>query len=158
MSSYKKEMYLGWDDFQMRCIALAQKLLNANKKFDVLIAVTRGGMSPASIIARELSIHCIDTFCISRYQDKDIIKDDIIKFPNEYNGKNILVIDDLADSGGTLKIVRAHLPQAFIATIFVKPNGKDLVDVYVDDVSQDTWVRFPWDTHRLYKEPLSGKR
>lgn len=157
MNGYTNDLYLSWDDLQMRCITLAHGLLNLKKNFDVLIAVTRGGMSPASIIARELSIHHIDTFCISRYNVKDVVREEIIKLPNDYTGKNVLVIDDLADKGRTLEIVRQYLPQATIATVFVKPHGKKFVDIFVEEVNQDTWVRFPWDTQRIYKAPLTDQ-
>ncbi len=53
--------------------------------------------------------------------------------------------DDIADTGKTLKLVRGMLPNAFIATVYTKPNGKNSADLTCVDIAQDTWIVSPWE-------------
>jgi xanthine phosphoribosyltransferase len=110
---------------------------------------------PAAIIARELGIHLIDTVCITSYdwqnQGAPIILKEI-----EGDGEGLLIIDDLVDTGSTAKVVRNMLPKAYFATVYAKPAGKPLVDAYVTEVGQDTWILFPWDSEAQFVEPIAG--
>ena len=144
---YNKKFLVSWDEFHRDSRALAWKLLETDKKYKGIIAVTRGGMVPAGIIARKLNIKKIDTFCISSYDDMDQRNATIIKEPyKEVNdGSDWLVIDDLSDTGNTLRLIRKHLPKAHLAAVYGKPKGIDAVDTFVTEVSQDTWIEFPWD-------------
>jgi len=120
---------------------------------------------PAAIIARELGVRNIETVCIASYHEYKeqgelvILKpiaDELVK--RCADGENILVIDDLADTGATAKKVRELMPNAHIATVYAKPTGKPTVDTYVTEVSQDTWIYFPWDLDLSYVAPISGKK
>jgi xanthine phosphoribosyltransferase len=70
------------------------------------------------------------------------------------DGEGWLLIDDLVDTGTTAKVVRALLPKAHFATVYAKAAGKPLVDDFVTEVSQDTWILFPWDTEPQFAPPL----
>ena len=72
------------------------------------------------------------------------------------DGNDILIIDDLVDTGKTLKIVKEIYPKAHFATVYAKPKGKEMVDTYITEVSQDTWIFFPWDMALQYVAPYSG--
>ena len=72
------------------------------------------------------------------------------------DGTGILVIDDLVDTGKTLEIVRASMPKAHVATIYAKPMGRNQVNSFITEVSQDTWIFFPWDMALQYVEPYRG--
>ena len=61
------------------------------------------------------------------------------------NGKGWLIVDDLVDTGETIKAIRSSLPNAHYATVYAKPNGREQVDTFITEVSQDTWIYFPWD-------------
>ena len=120
---------------------------------------------PSAIIARELGVRKIETVCVASYHEyKDqgqlVVLKEISReiLEGEGNGKNVLVIDDLTDTGATAAKVREMLPQAHFATVYAKPSGKPTVDTYVTEVSQDTWIYFPWDLDLSYVEPISGKR
>ena len=126
------------------------------KPWKGIVAITRGGMVPAAIIARELGIHYIDTVCITSYDWKAQGSAKILKSV-EGSGEGLLIIDDLVDTGATAKIVRNMLPDAYFATVYAKPAGKPLVDIYVTEVSQDTWILFPWDSESKFVEPIVGK-
>jgi xanthine phosphoribosyltransferase len=60
------------------------------------------------------------------------------------------------DTGKTLEIVRARMPAAHVATIYAKPAGREMVNTYITEVSQDTWIFFPWDMALQYVEPYRG--
>ena len=159
-----KAFPVSWDQFHRDCRALAWRLSGAGP-FDALVAITRGGLVPAAIVARELGIRTIETVCIASYHDYDSqgglqvlkgVSDSVLAFED---GAKVLVIDDLVDTGKTARQVRDMLPKAHFATIYAKPLGRPLVDTFITEVSQDTWIYFPWDMGLAFQEPLAkGQR
>jgi xanthine phosphoribosyltransferase len=135
-----------WEEFYRNARALAWRL-NANHSWHGIIAITRGGLVPATIMARELGIRKIDTVCVVSYgEDDKQIEPQVIKTCQvEDGGKGWLIVDDLVDTGLTAKIVRKMLPRAHITAIYAKPLGKNHVDTFMTEVSQDTWIVFPWE-------------
>lgn len=151
-----KEFYVSWEDMHRTTRHLAQMLLNEDRKYRAIIAVSRGGLVPAAILARELNIRLIDTICISSYNhDKQgelaIIKDVLD------DAEDILIVDDLVDTGNTAKVIKNKFPNAKFVTVYAKPKGKPLVDMYVTDIEQETWIHLPWDLQMKYVDPLEGK-
>lgn len=147
---------VSWEELHRNARVLAWRLLEAGP-FEGIVAVTRGGLVPAAIVARELEIRLVDTVCVSSYDHKDRGEAKILKSPDG-DGGNWLIVDDLVDTGATARVVREMLPQAHFATIYAKPAGKPFVDTFVTEVSQDTWILFPWDIEPAYAEPISGRR
>tara|TARA_Y100000588_G_scaffold64529_1_gene64294 strand:+ start:3825 stop:4229 length:405 start_codon:yes stop_codon:yes gene_type:complete len=123
--------------------------------FEGIIAITRGGIVPAAIVARELEIRLFDTLCVSSYDHQDQSEVTVIK-GIEGDGANWLIIDDLVDTGKTARVVRKMLPNAYFACVYAKPLGKPLVDSYITEVSQDTWIFFPWDLDLQFVPPIAG--
>jgi xanthine phosphoribosyltransferase len=148
-----KEFPVSWDELHRNARALAWRLLELGP-FEGIVAVTRGGLVPASIVARELDIRLIDTVCVASYEHKDQGAVKVLKDAMAGDGAGWLLIDDLVDTGKTAKLVRERLPQAHFATIYAKPAGRPLVDTYITEVSQDTWILFPWDVELAYAEPI----
>ena len=127
--------------------------------FKGIVAVTRGGMVPAAIIARELEIRLVDTVCVASYDGKNQQDDtEVLKSTVGGAGEDWLIVDDLVDTGKTGRVVRKLLPKAHFAAVYAKPAGKPLVDTYITEVSQDTWILFPWDSEFQFVEPLVSKR
>ena len=147
---------VSWEELHRNARVLAWRLLEAGP-FEGIVAVTRGGLVPAAIVARELEIRLVDTVCVSSYDHKERGEVKILKSPDG-DGGNWLIVDDLVDTGATARVVREMLPQAHFATIYAKPAGKPFVDTFVTEVSQDTWILFPWDIEPAYAEPISGRR
>ena len=144
---YNKNYPVSWEQLQRDCRALAWKLLDIRKDWSRLVTVARGGLVPAAIIARELDIHLVDTICISSYTIREQGTTNILKRPDLAGlDKTWLLVADLVDTGKTAKIVRDMFVGAHFATVYAKPEGRPLVDTFVTEVSQDTWVLFPWDT------------
>ena len=165
MSASNKAFPVSWDQFHRDCKALAWRLAGPGKgdgQWRAVVAITRGGLVPAAIIARELGIRTIETVCIASYHEyKDQGELEVIKGIDETmaaqnGGEGVLVIDDLTDTGATARKVREMLPNAHIATVYAKPQGVPLADTFVTEVSQDTWIYFPWDMEMSYVEPISG--
>lgn len=133
--------------------------LMARGAFKGIVAVTRGGLIPAAIIARELDCRLVESISVISYSGEsaeDQKQPRVVKAPVAAgDGEGFLVIDDLVDSGETAKVVRDVLPKAHFACLYAKPNGKPHTDQYVMEVAQDTWVLFPWDTAPLFVPPLA---
>lgn len=153
---YNKAFPVSWDQLHRDAKALAWRLLEYGP-FKGLVAITRGGMVPAAVIARELDIHLIDTACISSYDWQQQGGSAILKGVDGCDGEGWLVIDDLVDTGGTLRVMHKMLPKAHFACLYAKPEGKPLVDTYITEVSQDTWILFPWDSEVQYVQPLAAR-
>ena len=154
---YTKTYPVSWEQLHRDAKALAWRLLDSDY-FQGIIAVTRGGLVPASIIARELDIRLVDTVCVSSYDWQDHTGEvEILKAFNG-DGDRWLIVDDLVDTGKTAKAVRDMLPKAHFATIYAKPAGRPLVDTFVTEVSQDTWILFPWDSESQFVQPIIGMR
>jgi xanthine phosphoribosyltransferase len=151
---YTKTYPISWEQLHRDSKALAWRLVELGQ-FKGLIAITRGGLVPAAIIARELEIHLVETVCISSYAWKDQGRVEILKAV-EGDGKNWLLVDDLVDTGKTAQVVREMLPKAHFATVYAKPAGRPTVDTFITEVSQDTWILFPWDSESRFVRPIVG--
>ena len=156
-----KAFPVSWDQFHRDARALAWRLA-ASGPFRTIVCITRGGLVPAAIVARELDLRMIETICIASYTDDNaqselqIIKgvDSIVT--GTEGGKGVLVLDDLVDTGKTVRVVRDMLPNAHFATVYAKPLGRPIVDTFVTEVSQDTWIYFPWDMGYAFLPPIAG--
>jgi xanthine phosphoribosyltransferase len=144
---------VSWEELHRNAKALAWRLLDLGP-FTGIVAITRGGLVPAAIVARELEMRLVDTFCVATYDDRSIGAPTILK-GIEGDGTGLLIIDDLVDTGVTARLVRSHLPKAHFATIYAKPAGRPLVDTFITEVSQDTWILFPWDTEPQSAVPVA---
>lgn len=157
MDSNIKQFPVSWDQIHRDSKALAWRLLDKGE-WKGIIAVTRGGLIPSCIVARELSIRLIETFCVASYHNEDSqTSAKVLKgLESVGDGEGWIVIDDLVDTGNTFKLIRDHLPKAHFACIYGKPQGVPTTDTYITEVSQDTWVFFPWDMETQYIKPLVG--
>lgn len=155
--NYKRTYPISWEQLHRDSRALAWRLLE-HDYFKGIIAITRGGLVPAAIVARELDIRLIETVCVSSYEWQDRKGEVEVLKRLDISGEGWLLIDDLVDTGRTAKTVREMLPKAHFATVYAKPLGRPLVDTYITEVSQDTWILFPWDAESQYIQPIIGSR
>ena len=146
-----------WDQLHRDARTLAETLMSKGP-FKGIVAITRGGLIPAAILARELDCRLIESISVVTYDEESKGTPKIIKDPQAaVDGEGFLVVDDLVDSGITARVVRERLPKALFACLYAKPTGKPLTDLFVMEVPQDTWVLFPWDTAPLFIAPLAKK-
>jgi xanthine phosphoribosyltransferase len=156
-----KAFPVSWDQFHRDARALAWRLAESGP-FEGIVCITRGGLVPAAIVARELEIRMIETVCIASYHDYQnqgqlqVLKEIAapVRALGDGQGKGVLVIDDLVDTGKTARVVRDMLPNAHFATVYAKPAGRPLVDTFITEVSQDTWIYFPWDLGYAFQPPI----
>jgi xanthine phosphoribosyltransferase len=159
---HEKGFHVSWDQLHRDARALAWRLDGQGPDegtWRAVVAITRGGMAPAMIIARELDIRIVDTISVKSYDHQSQNEAKIIKTPDASvigDGTGILVIDDLVDTGKTIEVVQKSMPKAHVATIYAKPMGRQQVDSFITEVSQDTWIFFPWDMALQYVEPYRG--
>ena len=153
-----RDFPVSWEEMHRNSKALAWRLVDKGP-WKGIIAVTRGGMVPACIVARELDIKLIETLCISSYDHQNQRNANILSKPAiAGDGKGWLVIDDLVDTGNTFKIAREFLPGAHYVCVYAKPAGAKTTDTYITEVSQDTWIHFPWDLEAQYSTPIADGR
>lgn len=153
---------VSWEELHRQGKALAWRLIDLGP-WKGIIAITRGGLVPAAIVARELDIRVIETACIIGYRaepasgtlpEAQIVKPAAVTG----DGEGWLVIDDLADTGRTAEILRRQYPKAHVATLYAKPQGKPQVDTFITEVSQDTWIYFPWDIELKFAQPIAAQK
>jgi len=156
----QKHFPVSWDQFHRDARALAWRLAEAGP-FEAIVCITRGGLVPAAIVARELGIRVIETVCVASYDHTTQGELTILKAVAEHivavgggRGRGVLVVDDLVDTGQTAKLVRDILPEAHFAAVYAKPQGRPMVDTFITEVSQDTWIFFPWDTGLAFQPPI----
>ena len=160
MSLPEKAFPVSWDQFHRDARALAWRLSGSGRQWRAIVCITRGGLVPAAIISRELGIRVIETVSVASYHDyttqgdlavlKQITPELLVE-----DGDSVLIVDDLTDTGKTAAIVRRMMPKAHFATVYAKPKGRPMVDTFVTEVSQDTWIYFPWDMGFTYQKPIA---
>lgn len=155
---WQKNFPVSWDQFHRDARALAWRL-SAAGPFRAVVAITRGGLVPAAIVARELGIRVVESVCVASYDyDKQgeisVLKAVSAAVAGEDGGEGVLIVDDLVDTGATARVVREMLPKAHFATVYAKPQGRPLVDTFVTEVSQDTWIYLPWDMGLQFAPPI----
>jgi xanthine phosphoribosyltransferase len=156
-----KAFPVSWDQFHRDARALAWRLASAGP-FNAIVAITRGGLVPAAIVARELEVRVIETVSIASYHDYktqgglEVLKAIAPEVAKLNEAAKVLIVDDLVDTGATAKVVREMLPRAHFATVYAKPLGRPMVDTFITEVSQDTWIYFPWDMGLAFQPPIAG--
>ena len=151
-----KEFPVSWEELHRHSKALAWRLVELGP-WQGIVAVTRGGLVPAAIVARELDVRLVDTLCVASYDHQARGRVQVLKSITG-DGAGLLIIDDLVDTGDTARVVRDMLPKAHFATVYAKPAGRPLVDTFVTEVSQDTWILFPWDIEPQFAPPIAARR
>jgi xanthine phosphoribosyltransferase len=143
-----ENVIISWQEFHKDCIHLCEKL---PRKFNIIVTIARGGLLPAGVMANILGIRHIDVMSVHSYdgskqkEDITIIKPLSSAIQNRVTHDDILVVDDIADTGKTFHFVRQLLPQACYVTPYIKPEGKILTDFYSKEYPKEAWIEFPWD-------------
>jgi xanthine phosphoribosyltransferase len=160
---YKDEIVISWPELHRDARYLCRKLHDLGE-WKGIIAITRGGLVPAALVARELEIRLIDTVCVVSYGQQTDETGGAEKTMGqlkwlkrvEGDGQGWLLIDDLVDTGTTARAVRETLPKAHFATLYAKPQGRPLVDTFVKEFKQEKWIYFPWDIDYQFISPIKN--
>ena len=146
-----------WDQLHRDARSLALELMKL-PAIRGIVAISRGGLIPAAIVARELECRLVETISVASYEEEAGSQTDpiVLKAASAAgDGSGFVIIDDLVDSGITARLVRSLLPKASFACLYAKPAGRDIADTIVAEVPQDTWILFPWDTAPIFVPPLA---
>src|SRR5579863_4586248 len=160
IDTQKKAFHVSWDQFHRDARALAWRLAEAGP-YSAIVGIARGGLVPAAIVARELDLRVVESISVVSYdhtiqQGPPKVLKAIAPEIALGQGQGVLVVDDLVDTGATARAVRDLLPKAHLATIYAKPLGRPYVDTFMTEVSQDTWIYFPWDLGLAFQAPIAG--
>jgi xanthine phosphoribosyltransferase len=156
---YRDEIVVSWPELH-RDARYLSTVLHKKGDWKGIIAITRGGLVPAALVARELEIRLIDTVCVVSYGageggGAEQRQGDLRWLKRvEGDGEGWLLIDDLVDTGRTAKAVRETLPRAHFATLYAKPLGRPIVDTFVKEFKQEKWIYFPWDIDYRFVTPI----
>jgi xanthine phosphoribosyltransferase len=162
---YQDQVVISWPELHRDARYLSRELHDLGD-WKGIIAITRGGLVPAALVARELEIRLIDTVCVVSYGaseegQAEQAQGDLKWLKGvEGDGAGWLLIDDLVDTGRTARAVRERLPKAHFATLYAKPLGRPIVDTFVREFEQAEWIYFPWDIDYRFVSPikLGGKQ
>jgi xanthine phosphoribosyltransferase len=159
---YKDEIVISWPELH-RDARYLSRVLHDLGEWKGIIAITRGGLVPAALVARELEIRLIDTVCVVSYGSSEEggaeMRQGEMRWLKtvEGDGAGWLLIDDLVDTGGTARAVRERLPRAHFATLYAKPLGRPVVDTFVKEFKQEKWIYFPWDIDYHFVTPIKSR-
>lgn len=159
MNPYEDEVIISWAELHRDARTLCRELHGAGP-WTGIIAVTRGGLVPAALIARELDLRLVDTLCVTSYdaggagQAATAQGDVRVLKGVEGDGDGWLLVDDLVDTGRTARAVRGLLPRAHFVTLYAKPAGRPIVDRCVREFEQQKWIHFPWDIDYRFATPI----
>jgi xanthine phosphoribosyltransferase len=156
---YEDEIIISWVELHRDARYLSE-VLHQKGTWKGIIAVARGGLVPAALVARELDIRLVDTICVTSYDSgpagaaaQEQGKVQVLKGVSG-EGDGYLLIDDLVDTGKTAQVVRQLLPRAHFACLYAKPAGRPVVDTFVKEFRQTKWIHFPWDIEYKFATPI----
>jgi xanthine phosphoribosyltransferase len=156
---YEDEIIISWVELHRDSRYLSE-ILHQKGPWKGIIAITRGGLVPAALVARELDIRLVDTICVTSYDAGEAgaaaqVQGEVKVLKGVAgDGEGHLLIDDLVDTGRTAQAVRRLLPKAHFATLYAKPAGRPIVDTFVKEFRQEKWIHFPWDIEYRFARPI----
>lgn len=144
-----EKQHISWEEIEHWSDRLAQKIADdcADLTQVTLVAVARGGLVPAQLIAYKLDIRDVRIMKLMSY-DEDNQRGEISDISTDrlFDGHDVYFIDDIADSGATVKYIRKKFPVARVCTLLLKNGCNERPDICVrEGIGKDTWLVFPWD-------------
>ncbi len=142
---------LSWNDIERQCKDLAKEIQDKGNSTDIIVGIVRGGLLPARILSDMLDNNELYTITIKFYESvgKTAKKPKIIHpIQGDITGKNILLVDDISDTGESLIIAKQHIEEkgarrVIVATLMKKSHTSFEPDICADETS--AWVIFPWE-------------
>lgn len=144
-------LFLSWGDVQRLSEELADKVAESGFRPDVLVAVSRGGFDPARILSDQLGVRRLASLQVVYYtgvNERSEVPE--VRYPlnADVRGLRVLVVDDVADSGNSLRLVREYVEglgaaEVRVATLHHKPWSVYRPDYYAEEVEE--WIIYPWE-------------
>ena len=142
---------LTWEAFGVAARELAKQVVDSGFQPDLILSITRGGMLPAGTISYAMGIKNLHIINVEFYTGVDSRLPEPVFLPplpatNYLDGQKVLIIDDVADTGETLRMVRdfcdRYAAESRVAVLYEKPRSVIAAD-YVWRRT-DKWITFPW--------------
>jgi hypoxanthine phosphoribosyltransferase len=141
----------GWDDIYEMLIDLALRIKRSDFKADLIVGVSRGGWAPGRILSDLLeNTHTANVKIefyvgLGKTTRKPVITQPISE---DITGKKVLVVDDVSDTGESLKVAMDHVlekgaSEAKTVTVYFKPHSSFKPDFFAGSTSD--WIIFPWE-------------
>lgn len=155
---------IAWDDVYRLCRQLARQLRAADFRIDTIVAIARGGYIPGRLLSDMLGVHDLTSFKIEHYRDLRKQREAYVKYPlnADLNGRNVLLIDDVCDSGDTFIVGIEHIRRCGkanamrTAALHLKTVSAYVPDFYVDTVDEWRWLIYPWAVNEDLASILAG--
>ncbi len=139
----REAVHVDWAEIEKLSLALGAALLQKGLPCRRLVAVSRGGLIPATLIAHILHVDIVDTICVKSYFGGLRKQARLLKTTKTGGGKHTIVVDDIVDSGETIKLIKKKLPHAHYAVLFSKIDG--VADTVVKQVPPDVWIKLAYE-------------
>lgn len=146
------KVYLDWNDITLAVSSLAQRIETHKYSPKRILAVARGGLIPAAMLAHQLGVPRIGTIQIQSYGVENTQGDfrllDKLLPAGEFDHPETLIVDDLWDTGQTHAWIRKEFPNAVTTTLFFKDRGDSshrIVSFPGSPLNEHNWVVFPWE-------------
>jgi hypoxanthine phosphoribosyltransferase len=148
-----ERVILTWDLVGVAARSLAQQVADSAVAPDIVLGIARGGLIPAGAIAYALDCKNLFTLSVEFYTGVDQRLEVPVMLPPFLNtadltDKQVLIVDDVADTGKTLELVRefcsGHVAEARTAVLYAKPHS--IIDPDFVWRRTDRWINFPWST------------
>jgi uncharacterized protein len=156
-----KKIYKSWQEVDANCMHLALNILKSDWRPDYIVGLTRGGLTPGVLLSHKLAVpmHTLKVQLRDDEQDCEMncwMPEDVV------DGKNILIVDDINDTGETLAWIRSDWSKSVfqgdmdyhwhkrvrVAVLVNNLASKESVDYHIDEVNKaedDCWIVFPWE-------------
>jgi uncharacterized protein len=132
--------YCSWEEVELLTTLVAGKLKKSNKKYDVILGITNGGIVPARLMARDLDINRIQFIPI---RNKKLQKYDMPKLNKD---KKYLIVDDIYDTGNTFYKVCDFIKEFNCDFVFLMCRYQQNSSILVGKIlNHKKWVVFPWE-------------
>lgn len=152
---------LSWGDVEKDCKKIARELRSKKIAFDLIIGMSRGGLVPARLLSDYLNSEELHVLRVKFYRGVgETLEKPLVIHATQFDvaGKRVLLVDDIADTGKSLRAAVQHLRERkagriFVATLAKKPHSIFAPDFYARETS--AWVVFPWEVYETARSIAS---
>ena len=134
--------YCSWEEVELLTKTVSQNIQNLNKKYDIVLGITNGGIIPARLIARELDINHIQFISV---RNKKLFKREL---PPLFKHKKYLVVDDILDTGKIFSKVGniTRILNCDFAFLMSRYRYTGKLSLFIGELlNHNKWIVFPWE-------------
>lgn len=149
-NKYTQKRDVSYEELQKKCVLLAEKIERSWFRPNMIVSITRWGLLSAYFLADLLGVKSIETINITTRDGTASWEiRDATKIPKDFTEFKTLIVDDLVDSGKTMKYILNEYTfnplETKIATIFCKRDASLKPDYFVEEISSHDWIIFPYE-------------